>query len=157
MIPIAGDAVTGGKYAAKTTKGIEKLADATKDAEKAGDAEKTGNAVLGGEYPRMVQTREGVIDTASPELHAQVDRVVDSLAETGRPPAGVRQGGLRGHPPGTYGNRSGALPKQTDPHYYTESDVWPNAGRRDSERIVRGKHGEVWYSPDHYGTFRRIR
>jgi ribonuclease len=40
---------------------------------------------------------------------------------------------------------------------YTESDVWPGTGPRGIERIVRGRRGELWYTPDHYGTFRRIR
>jgi ribonuclease T1 len=37
--------------------------------------------------------------------------------------------------------------------YYTESDVWPGPGPRGTERIVTGEGGEVWYTPDHYGTF----
>jgi guanyl-specific ribonuclease Sa len=35
--------------------------------------------------------------------------------------------------------------------------VWPKNGARGPERIIRGRNGEAWYSPDHYGTFRRIR
>ncbi|MFT4036158.1 MAG: hypothetical protein QM679_11350, partial [Patulibacter sp.] len=44
----------GGKYAAKTTKGIEKLTDATTNAEKARNAEKTGNAVGRDTFPDAI-------------------------------------------------------------------------------------------------------
>jgi guanyl-specific ribonuclease Sa len=38
---------------------------------------------------------------------------------------------------------------------YTESDVWPGTGPGGTQRIVVGNNGgDVWYSPDHYGTFR---
>jgi guanyl-specific ribonuclease Sa len=48
--------------------------------------------------------------------------------------------------------RSGALPAR--PEGYRESDVWPETGPRDTERVVTGGSGEVWYSPDHCGTSR---
>jgi guanyl-specific ribonuclease Sa len=62
----------------------------------------------------------------------------------------------RGPVTGVYGNKSGALPTKPE-GYYTESDVWPGTGPRDTERLVIGRNGEVWYTPDHYGTFRRVR
>ncbi len=100
---------------------------------------------------RFVASRQGIIDTQSPALRQQIRDVVDSLDQTGSPPPGVRQGGLPGKP-GVYGNRSGALPVQPE-GYYTESDVWPGPGSRGTERIVVGGPGEVWYTPNHYGTF----
>lgn len=90
-------------------------------------------------------------DIESPALRQQISAVVKSLNESGSPPPGVRRGGLPGKL-GVYGNRSGALPVQPE-GYYQESDVWPGPGRRGAERIVVGGSGEVWYSPDHYGTF----
>jgi guanyl-specific ribonuclease Sa len=98
-----------------------------------------------------VTSKQGVTDTQAPALQQQISAVVESLNQTGSPPPGVRQGGLPGKH-GVYGNRSGALPVQPE-GYYTESDVWPGPGRRGAERIVVGGPGEVWYSPDHYGTF----
>jgi guanyl-specific ribonuclease Sa len=82
----------------------------------------------------------------------QITAVVDSMYQTGKLPPGVRQGGLPGKP-GVYGNKSGKLPLEAE-GYYRESDVWPGPGRRGAERIVTGGRGEVWYSPDHYETFR---
>jgi guanyl-specific ribonuclease Sa len=100
--------------------------------------------------PGFVASKQGIIDTQSSALQQQISDVVDSLDQTGSPPPGVRQGGLPGKP-GVYGNRSGALDPQPE-GYYTESDVWPGPGPRGSERIVTGGSGEVWFTPDHYGT-----
>lgn len=101
----------------------------------------------GSQFPRYV---EG-IDTADPERIAQVDKVLDALEHSGKPPRGVRQGGR-----GVFENREGKLPDRPD-GWYTESDVWPGPGPRGTERVVRGRDGEAWYTPDHYGTFRRVR
>ncbi len=102
--------------------------------------------------PRFVAAADGtIIDTMAPALAQQIDDVVTSLRTTGTPPTGVYQGGYRGQP-GVYANLGGDLPPQPI-GYYTESGVWP--GAPGTERIVIGQQpGEVWYSPDHYGTFR---
>jgi RHS repeat-associated protein len=139
----------GGPVARPVTKALARVAMLTKGAKVA------DRAIVGGAgHPRFVASRQGVIDTASPALHKQIDTVADALESTGQPP-GVRQGGLPGRP-GVFGNREGRLPSQPQ-GYYTESDVWPGTGPRGTERIVRGNNGEVWYTPDHYGTFRRVR
>ena len=52
-------------------------------------------------------------------------------------------------------SRGDPLPVQPD-GYYTESDVWPGPGPRGARWVVVGKNAEAWYSPDHYGTFRRL-
>ncbi len=88
-------------------------------------------------------------------LEAQINDVADSVISTGKPPAGMRQGGLPGKP-GVYGNKNGALPTKPEGHY-TETDVWPGTGPRGTQRLVIGRNGEVWYTPDHYATFTRVR
>lgn len=119
--------------------------------------------VGGGHEPRFVNGRRGTVDTAAPGLREQIDRVADSVLRTGAPPPGVHQGGARAGPRGVYENRPpepGAptlLPRNADPQYYREADVWPRHGSRGSERVLVGRDGEVWYTPDHYGTARRIR
>ncbi len=95
---------------------------------------------------------EDAADQSSRALREQISAVVESLNQTGRPPPGVRQGGLQGKT-GVYGNKSGALPVKPE-GYYKESDVWPGPGPRKPERIVVGGPGEAWYSSDHYGTFK---
>ncbi|MGO8967782.1 MAG: ribonuclease domain-containing protein [Mycobacterium sp.] len=62
----------------------------------------------------------------------------------------------------SYENRDGNLPT-TDgsgkPITYQEWDVNPKAPgqNRGNERIVTGSDGSAWYTPDHYGTFQRLR
>ncbi len=64
-------------------------------------------------------------------------------------------------PPQTYRNEEGFLPKQSDPTYYTEYDLY--ASMVSLERIILGKAGEVLYTPTThpckpgYGSFTRIR
>ncbi len=91
-----------------------------------------------------------------PGLRSQIDDVVRHFDEVGRPPTGVAQGGLRGHPRGTYGGQG--LPDRPL-GYYTESDVWTSGGgiKRGAERLVFGQGGEVYYTPNHYDSFVRIR
>ncbi|MGO9071466.1 ribonuclease domain-containing protein [Mycobacterium sp.] len=45
------------------------------------------------------------------------------------------------------------------PITYQEWDVNPKAPgqNRGNERIVTGSDGSAWYTPDHYGTFQRLR
>ncbi|NYI41875.1 RHS repeat-associated core domain-containing protein [Demequina lutea] len=101
---------------------------------------------------RFVASADGtIIDTQSSALFQQIENVVKSLRTTKKPPPGVYQGGYKNQK-GVYANLGGDLPPKPL-GYYTESAVWP--GAPGTERIVVGqKPGEVWYSPDHYGTFR---
>jgi guanyl-specific ribonuclease Sa len=79
------------------------------------------------------------------------------MDRTGRPPAGVAQGGRRGGRRGVFVNAERRLPVKPA-GYYHESDVWPSRGSpRGAERLVFGKNAEVYYSPDHYRSFRRLR
>jgi guanyl-specific ribonuclease Sa len=95
------------------------------------------------------------ISLGDPELERQVAAVIESMDRTGRPPAGVVQGGRGGR--GVFQNAEGRLPAQP-PGYYTESDVWPPGTRgRDPLRLVFGRGGEVYYSADHYRSFTRVR
>jgi len=56
-----------------------------------------------------------------------------------------------------FGNFETRLPAQ--PHgYYREYTVrTPGASNRGARRIVAGKGGELYYTDDHYASFRRIR
>lgn len=94
----------------------------------------------------------------NPELRSQVGDVVRHVDEFGAPPPGVAQGGLKGFPQGTYGNKSGALP-QRDVGYYRESDIWQsgNGVKRGADRLIFGRDGEVWFTPNHYDSFVQIR
>ncbi len=56
----------------------------------------------------------------------------------------------------TFGNREGRLPPERR-GYYREYTVRTPGGRdRGARRIIAGRHGQFYYTDDHYGTFRRI-
>jgi guanyl-specific ribonuclease Sa len=56
----------------------------------------------------------------------------------------------------TFQNRERRLP-QKPPGYYREWVVpTPGESGPGPQRLVTGDDGEVWYTADHYGTFRRI-
>lgn len=55
-----------------------------------------------------------------------------------------------------FGNREQLLP-QAPRGYYREYTVpTPGAGDRGARRIVTGGNGELYYTDDHYRSFRRI-
>ena len=61
---------------------------------------KQGEPIGGAKQQRFVTSPRGeVVDTANPALRPQIDQVIKAIDGTGRPPAGVRQGG-RGAPGG---------------------------------------------------------
>lgn len=51
-----------------------------------------------------------------------------------------------------FSNREGKLPKSEK---YFEADVNYNCGRRNADRIVFTKSGEVYFTQDHYKTFEK--
>lgn len=57
-------------------------------------------------------------------------------------------------------NREKFLPVKKNPNYYTEYvHRWPNTEttKAGTYRIVTGKHGEWYYTTDHYETFIRFK
>ena len=56
-----------------------------------------------------------------------------------------------------FGNREGRLPKRKRGYYHEYTVKTPGERTRGARRIVAGSEGEIYYSPDHYGSFRRVR
>jgi len=56
-----------------------------------------------------------------------------------------------------FGNREGRLPKQKRGYYREYTVKTPGERTRAARRIVTGTGGELYYTADHYNTFRRIR
>lgn len=56
----------------------------------------------------------------------------------------------------TFQNREKRLPRQPAGYYREWVVPTPNEEGPGPQRIVTGKDGEVWYTGDHYRTFRRI-
>ena len=55
-----------------------------------------------------------------------------------------------------FGNREGRLPKRRRGYYHEYTVSTPGARDRGARRIVAGEGGELYYSDDHYRSFRRI-
>lgn len=56
-----------------------------------------------------------------------------------------------------FGNRESLLPKKPRGYYREYTVRTPGARDRGVRRIVRGEAGELYYTDDHYRSFRRIR
>lgn len=56
-----------------------------------------------------------------------------------------------------FGNREGRLPRQKRGYYREYTVKTPGERTRGARRIIAGKGGEMFYTDDHYNTFRRIR
>lgn len=56
-----------------------------------------------------------------------------------------------------FGNREGLLPKEKRGYYREYTVKTPGQRTRGARRIVAGERGEMYYTDDHYNSFRRIR
>lgn len=55
-----------------------------------------------------------------------------------------------------FNNREGQLPKRNRGYYREYTVKTPGARDRGARRIVAGANGELYYTDDHYRSFRRI-
>lgn len=53
-------------------------------------------------------------------------------------------------------NREGLLPRHADGYYHEYTVKTPGAPDRGARRIIRGEPGELFYTDDHYASFKRI-
>lgn len=67
----------------------------------------------------------------------------------------IQQGGPFPYPRDgvTFQNREGMLPREPSGYYREYTVPTPGAGDRGARRIITGKNGERYYTPDHYRTF----
>lgn len=56
----------------------------------------------------------------------------------------------------TFHNREGMLPSEPDGYYREYTVVTPGSPDRGARRIVAGEEGELFYTDDHYATFREV-
>lgn len=70
----------------------------------------------------------------------------------------IRQGGPYPHAKdgAPFGNREHLLPKRERGYYREYTVKIPGARDRGARRIVAGRAGELFYTDDHYRSFRRI-
>lgn len=57
----------------------------------------------------------------------------------------------------TFGNRERLLPIRADGYYREYTVITPGSPDRGARRIVAGRGGELYYTDDHYESFRRVR
>ena len=56
-----------------------------------------------------------------------------------------------------FGNFEKRLPVRERGHYHEYTVPTPGAGNRGARRIIAGGGGELYYTDDHYSSFKRIR
>jgi guanyl-specific ribonuclease Sa len=72
----------------------------------------------------------------------------------------IRAGGPYPYPRNddqAFGNREGILPKKSSGYYKEYTVITPGSDDRGARRIIKGAGGELYYTADHYQSFRRIR
>lgn len=79
-----------------------------------------------------------------PEARATLTRI-----EHGGPFPYARDGAI-------FSNRQGQLPRRKRGYYHEYTVKTPGARDRGARRIVAGEAGELYYTEDHYRSFRRI-
>ena len=56
----------------------------------------------------------------------------------------------------TFGNREGLLPAQASGYYREYTVSTPGSADRGTRRIIAGRDGQLYYTDDHYESFRRV-
>jgi ribonuclease T1 len=57
---------------------------------------------------------------------------------------------------GVFENREGRLPRKATGYYREYTVETPGSPDRGARRLIRGNQGEVYYTDDHYSSFRRV-
>lgn len=115
--------------------GREVVEQGVKLADKAGDVEKAARAGARATTD-IVATRNGLVNVRS-----TLDRMKAGEKFPHRNDGSVFQ------------NREGLLPKQADGYYREFVHPTPGVNGPGAQRIIQGQNGELYYSPDHYGSF----
>lgn len=82
------------------------------------------------------------------QLPPQAHDTLALIAEGG--PFPYRQDGV------VFQNREGSLPSRPSGYYHEYTVKTPGASDRGARRIITGGGGEMYYTDDHYVTFKRI-
>jgi ribonuclease T1 len=56
----------------------------------------------------------------------------------------------------TFGNRERLLPQRPNGYYKEYTVITPGSRDRGARRIVGGREGELYYTDDHYDSFKRV-
>ena len=100
----------------------------------------------GGSHSAAHAGRSGVVPLS--QLPPQARRTVQHIRAGG--PFPYPQDGV------VFENREGHLPAEPRGYYHEYTVVTPGSADRGPRRIVAGQQGELYYTGDHYRSFRRI-
>jgi ribonuclease T1 len=95
------------------------------------------------------RTTEAIPEVAAAELPAQTRDTIALIRKGG--PFPYERDGI------VFGNFEKLLPLKERGYYREYTVRTPGAGNRGARRIVAGKGGELYYTDDHYASFKRIR
>jgi ribonuclease T1 len=87
-------------------------------------------------------------EIASRELPPEAKRTLKAIRDGG--PFPYAKDGA------TFGNREGLLPRRARGYYREYTVKTPGLQGRGPRRIIVGRAGELYYTDDHYQSFRRI-
>lgn len=82
------------------------------------------------------------------QLPAEAHETIRLIARGG--PFPYRQDGA------VFENREGRLPRKPTGYYREYTVITPGSADRGARRLVRGEQGELYYTDDHYNSFRRV-
>lgn len=102
----------------------------------------------GGGSGRQATPRSDLPTVAESQLNAQARRTLALIRSGG--PYPYRQDG------GVFTNRERLLPRQASGYYREFTVVTPGSPDRGARRIIAGDGGDLYYTDDHYASFRQI-
>lgn len=104
-----------------------------------------GGSVRSHATSRMSVGADGLATIAAAQLPLEARRTLRLIQQGG--PFPYPRDGV------TFQNREGMLPREPSGYYREYTVPTPGAGDRGARRIITGKNGERYYTPDHYRTF----
>ena len=108
-----------------------------------------GYAAVPASAQKAPAPRPAVTDIAATELPPEARETIALIRKKGPYPY-AKDGVI-------FGNREAMLPPQKRGYYHEYTVRTPGERTRGARRIVTGSGGEIFYSADHYATFRRVR
>jgi ribonuclease T1 len=87
----------------------------------------------------------GIASVAEANLPAEARDVIRRIDSGG--PFQYREDGV------TFQNREGLLPSEPGGYYREYTVATPGAADRGARRLILGRQGELYYTPDHYRSF----
>lgn len=106
-------------------------------------------AFPGAAPPALAQKLDAAVEVAAAQLPPEARQTI-SLVRKGGPYPYARDGTI-------FANREGRLPRQKRGYYREFTVKTPGERTRGARRIISGSAGDLWYTDDHYNTFRRVR